>query len=181
MTRFFLFLFAIVFGIGAMSANADTSETVSKSDIVDLPGYAFKLSVTTSASKETIWNLWYDVENWKLFDERLIYSNLEDGANFEDGAVGYLKGKGTPTRTRFILRNVNPGVSFEEVLQLPLGQSVLLKRYFEPSVSETIFTHEVVFQGSMAGLFTTFLEGPFKKDIVLVMNTMRELAETQPK
>ncbi|GAB2191995.1 SRPBCC family protein [Sessilibacter sp. MAH2] len=156
------------------------AEPNAKDQIVDLPGYAFKYSVTTTASKETIWQLWYDVENWKSFDERLIYSYLEDGYEFENGAIGYLKGKGTPSRTKFELKNIQPGVSFEEELKLPLYQTVLLKRYFEPSEdSTTTFTHEVVFQGSLAWLFTLFLEGPFKGDIILVMNKMRELAESK--
>ncbi len=176
MIRCFLIALSLVIPM-SFSISAASNEA-SRDDIVDLDGYAFKLSVKTQASKATIWGLWEGVDNWKSFDERLIYSNLEQGYEFENGAIGYLKGKGTPSRTKFVLQNIDTGVSFEEVLKLPLGQTVLLKRYFEPSeTEETIFTHEVVFQGSMAGIFTLILEGPFKKDIVLVMNKMKSLAE----
>lgn len=146
-------------------------------EVVSLPNYSMKLSLETTASKEKIWSLWADVENWKQFDERLEYSFLQDDRPFEQGAIGYLKGKGAP-KTKFVLTHVDEGVAFSEVLKLPLGQTILLKRYFETSESgKTIFTHEVSFQGRLKSAFHLFLSGPFKKDLKLVMEKMREIAE----
>ncbi len=156
---------------------ASTNTETEQNRIVDLPGPAFKYTITAEAPAETVWQLWQDVDNWKEFDERLKYSYLESGYSFENGAVGYLKGKGAP-KTRFVLENIDPGQSFDEILGLPLGQKILLKRIINYSDdNSTTFTHEVHFLGGLKGFFYPFLKGPFKKDIVLVMKAMKTLAE----
>ena len=146
-------------------------------DVQILPNYVMKLSIETNASKEQIWQLWSNVKEWKAFDERLEYSYLEDDQPFAAGAIGYVKGKGAP-KTKFKLTEVKQGESFIEVLYLPLGQTIHLHRYFEPSAEDkTIFTHEVRFKGGLKGPYYLFLKGAFKKDLKLVMEKMKELAE----
>ena len=157
------------FSLSLANAKAD--------EVISLPNYAMKLSVETTASKADIWHLWADVANWKRFDERLEYSFIEGDGLFVEGAIGYLKGKGAP-KTKFILTKVDTGLSFTEVLKLPLGQSIHLRRYFEPSEAEkTIFTHQVTFKGGLKSAFHLFLAGSFKKDLKLVMEKMKQLAE----
>ncbi len=151
----------------------------SASEPVDLPNYSMKLSIETDASKATIWALWADVKNWKQFDERLEYSFLVDDAPFEKSAIGYVKGKGAP-KTKFILTKVEIGVSFTEVLKLPLWQTVHLQRYFEKSLKgKTIFTHEVNFKGGLKSVYYRLLARAFKKDLKLVMEKMKVLAENK--
>ena len=53
--------------------------SVTAGEVIHLPDYSMKLSVATTASRDAIWSLWEDVENWKTFDERLQYSYLEQG------------------------------------------------------------------------------------------------------
>ena len=157
-----------------------SAESSMAKDVQTLPNYSMKLSIETSASKEQIWQLWSKVDEWKIYDERLEYSYLIDGASFEAGAEGYIKGKGAP-KTKFKLIEVVENKSFIEVLKLPLGQTIHLHRYFEPSADDkTIFTHEVRFKGGLKSVFYLFLKGPFKKDLKLVMEKMRELAEQAP-
>lgn len=146
-------------------------------EVVHLPNYSFKYSATTTASKETIWKFWSDVENWKDFDERLTYSYLSDGEKFETGATGYLKGKNAP-KTKFELVEVNEFVSFIERLKMPLYQTVELQRYFEESEEgTTTFVHEVNFTGPLRAITYRLLCGPFKKDLKLVIESLKELAE----
>lgn len=153
------------------------SASISANEIVKLPDYGMKLSIVTKASKAAIWQLWEDVDNWKDFDERLEYSYLIDGARFEKGAIGYIKGQGAP-KTRFELTQVNNGVAFTEVLYLPLWQTIELKRYFEESeAGHTVFTHEVNFKGALKPLFYCFLARSFAKDLKKVMTTMKTLAQ----
>ena len=153
------------------------NSTAQTNTIVDLPGPAFKYTVTAKAPPEVVWSLWRDVDNWNSFDERLTYSHLKEGHTFSNGAIGYLKGKGAP-KTKFVLDNIEPHHSFDETLALPLGQSILLKRIINKSENEqTTFTHEVHFKGGLKSVYFLFLEGPFKKDIVLVMEKMKQLAE----
>ena len=143
-----------------------------------LPNYTLKYSVTTSAKKEVIWQLWEDVENWKDYDTILKYSYLEDGAEFTQGAIGYVKGKGAP-KTKFKLIKVNPGISFTERLYVPLYQAIDLQRYFEESPEgTTTFTHEVNFKGRLSFLIYAVAGGAFKRDLPLVMSRMKALAES---
>ena len=146
-------------------------------EVIKLSDYAMKLSIETTASKPTIWHLWEDVENWKSYDKRLEYSYLVDGASFETGAIGYVKGMGAP-KSKFVLVKVVKGESFTEILKLPLWQTIHLKRYFEKDQNgNTVFSHEVQFKGRMKSIFHWFLAKPFKKDLKKVMLSMKTLAE----
>lgn len=172
LTKLFLFKILLVCSVSCFSYSVFGNE------VIKLPNYSMKMSMETTASKATIWRLWEDVENWKQFDERLEYSYLLGEKNFEEGAIGYLKGKGAP-KTRFVLTQVTTGVSFVEVLKLPLGQTIHLQRYFEISDNnKTIFTHEVNFKGRLKPLYYWLLAGEFKKDLKKVMLKMKLLAET---
>lgn len=157
----------------------DSNDKNNTTEVVELPNYSMKLSMQTTASKTAIWKLWSDVKNWKHFDERLEYSFLVDDAPFVVGSTGYVKGKGAP-KTQFTLTRVEAGLSFTEVLKLPLLQTVHLQRHFEQnSEGKTIFTHEVSFKGGLKPIYYRLLAGSFKKDLKLVMEKMKALAESK--
>ena len=147
-----------------------------------LPAYRLSLSLPTSASPETIWALWKDVENWKQFDTLLEYSYLEKGHVFEDGSNGFIKARGA-ARTRFTLSDVAEGVSFTETLFVPLYQQIELKRYVQvipasdTKEAHTLFTHEAVFKGRLRFLIYAVAASSFKKELPLVMHRLRKLAE----
>lgn len=144
-----------------------------------LPNYTLKLAVSTSASKDAIWRLWEDVENWKKFDTLLDYSYLDSGQTFTTGAKGVIKARGT-SKTRFELLEVKPGVSFIEKLKAPLFQSIELHRYFDPSEhGTTVFVHEVRFKGRLKSVIYFAAASTFKKELPLVMGRMREIAEQE--
>ena len=154
------------------------TSTSRANEIIDLPNYSFKYSAQTTASKSDIWAIWTDVENWKKFDERLLYSYLENEQPFTVGATGYLKGKGAPSRTKFELAKVNAPHSFTETLKLPFYQSIELQRYFEKDQNgQTVFTHQVNFKGRLAPITYALLCGAFKKDLKLVVRKLKDLAE----
>ena len=159
------------------SAVFSASNDVDK--VLVLPNYTLKLSVVTSARKETIWKLWEDVENWKKFDTLLEYSNLDPNHTFAAGATGVIKARGA-TKTQFELIDVREGVSFIEKLKVPFYQSIELHRYFEQSEQGvTIFTHEVRFKGRLRSLVYLIAASSFKKELPLVMNRLGALAEQQ--
>jgi len=144
-----------------------------------LGDYRLKYSLETTASPNSIWRLWSDVENWKKFDTLLEYSYLDEGHKFELGATGVIKADGA-SKTRFELTEVTPGVSFTETLYVPLYQRIELKRYFEKSdAGKTIFTHEVVFKGRLRFLIYAVAAGSFKKELPLVMGRLKDLAESE--
>lgn len=151
-------------------------------DVEVLTGYRLRLTLPTSASPETIWAFWEDVENWKQFDRLLEYSNLDSGHVFESGASGYIKASGA-SRTRFRLSEVERGIGFTETLFVPLYQQIALKRYVravpasDTQEAHSLFTHEVVFKGRLRFLAYALAASSFKKELPLVMGRLRALAE----
>ncbi len=165
----FLFLFSFI------------CTQVNAVEIIKLPGCAFKYSVETTAEKSTIWRLWSDVENWKKFDTLLEYSYLVDNSDFTTGAVGYIKADGA-FKTKFELTDVNAPHAFVESLKLPLYSTIELKRYFEINDNgNTTFTHEVDFKGPLKWLIYALSAGTFKKELPLVMERLKDVAEREEK
>lgn len=182
MTRpqFLVSLFQLlVFLVFLSLALANPVSAVTVDDVEQVSAYKMRLKVETSASQETIWQLWEDVENWKQFDEILLYSMLDEGHSFELGATGVVKAKGAP-KSKFKLIEVTPGVSFTERLTTPLWQSIDLLRYFEEGKDgKTIFVHEVHFKGSLKWIIYAAAGKTFKKELPRVMNNLKEVAEAQ--
>lgn len=161
---------------------AEPSEQLSEKVQV-LPNYTLKLSMDTTASRATIWEFWSNIEKWHLYDTIVENVELKDDAPFTQGTVGYVDTT-KAARTRFTLIEVTEGVSFTEKLHVPLGQSILLKRYFEPAppIADgepplTRFTHEVVFKGRLKSIIYFLAGKTFKKEMPLVMARLRDIAE----
>ena len=166
--------------VGMFLLSLSTS-TLASNEVEILPNCSLKLAVETTASKETIWRLWSDVENWQKFDTILQYSYLENDAEFTKGAIGYLKAKGAP-KTKFELIEVDEGVSFIEELKVPLYQTIKLQRYFEENQNGlTTFDHEVNFRGGLRHIYYALLAGTFKKELGVVMGNLKKVAEAEEK
>lgn len=166
--------------VGMFLLSLSTS-TLASNEVEILSDCSLKLAVETTASKETIWRLWSDVENWQKFDTILQYSYLENDAEFTKGAIGYLKAKGAP-KTKFELIEVDEGVSFIEELKVPLYQTIKLQRYFEENQNGlTTFDHEVNFRGGLRHIYYALLAGTFKKELGVVMGNLKKVAEAEEK
>ena len=67
-----------------------------------------KHTVETTASPQTIWDIWQDVKNWPTWDHGIEFSTLE--GPFQNGTRGTLKPKGGPlyhpTFTRGTLKGI---------------------------------------------------------------------------
>ena len=175
----FFFLVSIVLSVLFYNSTINAKETELDSQIVSTGKCSYSLTLTANASKEVIWQLWEDVENWKTYDTVIQYSYLENEAEFAVGATGYVKTKGAP-RTKFELTEVDTGNSFVEKLKLPFWSSLDLKRRVVIVDSNTVaFTHEVEFKGQFKGLMYSLLAKRFKKDLKKVMINMKTLAEKQ--
>ena len=147
--------------------------------IVSTGNYSYSLTLNTTADKQTIWELWYDVENWKSYDTVLKYSYLEEGSDFAVGSFGYVKARGAP-KTKFELVEVDLGNGFVENLKLPLWSSLDLKRRVVRLDNKTVaFTHEVEFKGRFKRVMYWLLAKRFKKDLKMVMTNMKTIAESE--
>ena len=173
--RFFALFFALI--VITLSSNFIKAE-IKEPQIMKTGRYSYSLTLTTSAPKETIWHLWEDVENWKTYDTVLQYSYLENDAEFVVGATGYVKARRAP-KTKFELTEVDTGNAFVESLKLPLWSTLELKRRVVKLDNKTVaFTHEVEFNGRFKWLMYQILAKRFKKDLKMVMENMKTLAES---
>jgi hypothetical protein len=71
----------------------------------------------TSASREAIWKIWTDVENWKAWDKDIEYSCLS--GDFKVGTIGTLKSAGSP-KTKFTITECVYLKKFANESKLPL-------------------------------------------------------------
>ena len=178
-TYFFFCLIPVVCIVFFYNSAISAKETELDSQIISTGKCSYSLTLTTSASKEVIWQLWEDVENWKSYDTVLTYSYLQEGSSFEVGAIGYVKARGAP-RTKFELIEVDSGNSFVESLKLPFWNTLELKRRVEiVGEGKVEFTHEVDFKGPLKGLMYSLLAKRFKKDLKMVMVNMKDIAEAK--
>ena len=147
-------------------------------EVVDLPGMRFKYSAVTHASKEYIWSLWTDVENWQNVDSLIEYAFLDEGAVFSEGATGILKSRNVP-RTKFTIIDLNEGESFTVSLHLPIGTRIEQKRYYEsyPTEATTVFTHEIHFKGPLSPPLWASLNHIYRREMRSVVENLKDLAE----
>lgn len=155
------------------------SEEDLEKEIISTGKCSYSLTLTSTTSKEIIWQLWEEVENWKSYDTVLQYSYLVEDSKFEVGAIGYVKAKGAP-KTKFEITQMELGDSFVESLKLPLWNTLELKRkVVSVNQGEVEFTHEVEFKGPLRGLMYSLLAKRFKTDLKMVMVNMKGIAEAK--
>ena len=164
--------------IMALALSIATLGSANANNVKKLPNHALKYSVETTATKDTIWHLWTDVDNWKAFDTLLEYSYLNDENKFKLGATGYLKAKGG-LKTKFEVTAFDEDKSFILSLKLPLLQAIELERRFEDTPNTTTLTHQVNFKGGLKLLTYAALGKTFEKELTLVMGRLKALAESQ--
>jgi len=88
-------------------------------------------SVTTRhATKEQMWKLFADVNNWKSWDEGIEFAKME--GNFEKGNHFILRPKGGPNVKIELVETV-PNKKFTDLTRFPLA-----KMYGEHTFEETV-------------------------------------------
>jgi hypothetical protein len=133
----------------------------------------FKHTVKTSASPETIWRIWTDVEHWSAWDTELYNANL-DGL-FRLGAIGKLTPK-TGRVATFKISQFSLGKSYTFTVELPLCK-LNIYRYLRNEPDGAYFTHEVSFNGVLAMGFGLLLGRKFQSQLPTVMENIKRIAE----
>ena len=86
----------------------------------------FSQTLETSASPETIWTIWTNVQAWPTWDTELEYAKLEYAkleGPFALGAKGKLKAKGNQ-EAEFVITTLEPGRSYTLSTILPMNSSL---------------------------------------------------------
>ena len=134
-----------------------------------------EFSVKTKTNKENIWNLWKDVENWKLWDNSVEYSTLS--GNFENGTKGILKPKEGPKST-FVLKDCVQLKSFTTQQSLPLGKMNFIHLILEQN-NELEIIHRVEMNGLLTFLFSKVIGKGIEKSLPIAVNKLVKLAENK--
>lgn len=145
----------------------------SRSSLIPQNNHHFSHTLVTDASPEVIWKIWTDVSNWKQWD-----SGLKDAEMKGDFLIGN-KGRITSLENRkstFEITALEPGKSYTFKTQLPLS-ALYVKRFLKTTDQQTVFTHEVWFQGLTSGVFAALFGTKFKKLLPQVMEEIKKIAE----
>jgi uncharacterized protein YndB with AHSA1/START domain len=105
------------------------------------------------ASRESIWQLWTDVERWPRWDDDVEWAKL-DGA-FVAGTRGKLKPRGGPV-TKFEVLSVDPYRSFCDRSYLPLTHLDFTHR-LDPADGGVHVTHTITVSGPLGWLFSRII------------------------
>lgn len=135
----------------------------------------FKHTLATTASPETIWAIWTDVDHWQDWDSGLQSAELK--GPFTTGTKGRLIPLKGPKAT-FVITEYEEGKSYTFKTRLPLG-GLYVKRFWEINDGKTYFTHEVTFKGLTGGLFARGMGKQFREMLPGVLEKIREIAEQQ--
>jgi hypothetical protein len=135
--------------------------------------YYFEYSLQSNISKEKIWKVWIDVQNWNKWDHEIEYSELD--SEFKVGTKGIMKAKGGP-KTNFIISNVEPNYSFSDRTKLPFCNLDFHHR-IEESSNEIKLTHRVEFTGLLAFFFSKVIGSNINKNLPTAMTKLIERAK----
>lgn len=130
-------------------------------------------TLETSASPEEIWNIWIDVENWRVWDKGLKDAEMKETFSLNaKGSILSLEGR----KSKFKVVEFEEGKSYTFKTKLPFG-GLYVKRSLEVREGTTFFTHEVWFSGILGGVFAKKFGEQFREMLPQVMTTLKEIAE----
>lgn len=132
-----------------------------------------EVSRKTTATKEQIWKLWLDVQNWNDWDQEVESSKLF--GQFQIGTIGTLKSLNGP-KSKFLITELTNLKSFTSRSFLPL-----CKMDFIHTMTETqkglIITHKIVMIGFMTFLFSKVIGNKIKIGLPIAVERLIQLAE----
>lgn len=133
----------------------------------------FSNTIKTDTSKEKIWQIWSDVENWNRWDKDVEWSKIEN--NFSIGQKGILKATGGP-KSKFVFTEVTPNKSFTTQSSLPLTKMDFVHTLEEKN-GELFLTHSIVFSGFLSFIFAKLIGEKLSKGLPNAMENLIELAK----
>jgi hypothetical protein len=121
-------------------------------------------TVVTDATKESVWKVWADVEDWPKWDQGVEWCRID--GEFKVGTSYTLKPKGGP-EARAVITDCQPLVRFADVTRLPLAKMEFIHELAERADGVHV-THRVNISGPLGFLFVQ----------VIGKDTARDLPET---
>ncbi|KXK15126.1 MAG: Polyketide cyclase / dehydrase and lipid transport [Chloroflexi bacterium OLB14] len=106
-------------------------------------------TIVTDVSKEAIWKVWKDIENWKQWDEGLEWCRFN--GEFKTGVSYTLKPKGG-SEVQSTISECEPLKKFSDVTKLPLAKLEFVHELNEEKDGLHV-THRVVISGLLSFFF----------------------------
>ncbi len=132
-----------------------------------------KVTIKTNASREQIWNLWSDAENWNHWDHEVEYSKLN--GKFETGTFGILKPTKGP-KSKFKLISVHRLNEFTSRSFLPLTKMDFIHKMHEKD-GELLITHAIEIRGVLTFLFSRIIGNKLIVELPKAMGNLSKMAE----
>ena len=130
-------------------------------------------SVTTKAvTKEQIWKLFADVNNWNQWDDGLSWTKLN--SRFESGHTIELKPKDGP-KVNIRLLEVKPYERFLDQTSFPLAK-MWDDHIFEETTEGLRITHTITVKGILTGLWVKLVAGKLADELPAHMQMQIETA-----
>jgi hypothetical protein len=152
---------------GATRARAQEGTAV----IAEGTNRRFSHTITTQADASRIWQLWMDVPGWKNWDKGLKDANVS--APLALGVRGQIIPLSGPA-ANFHVSAYEEGISYAFATALPLAR--LIVRRTIVGTNPTRFTHEVSFEGLLAGFWAGRFGPGFRQALPPTMAALAALA-----
>jgi uncharacterized protein YndB with AHSA1/START domain len=132
----------------------------------------FRMTSTTTATRQAIYALWSDPAQWTRWDPQIESVSINGPVRV--GARGKLKGINGPQSTIEIIA-MEPGVRFAYAAT-GVGLRIVFDRRFEAG-EPTRFTHSVVISGAAASFLAGSLGRRFQGALPTAMARLKAMAE----
>ncbi|MCA9935450.1 MAG: SRPBCC family protein [Ardenticatenaceae bacterium] len=130
-------------------------------------------TIVTDASKEAVWQLWADAENWKVWDKGVEWCRME--GEFKVGTQYMLKPVGGP-KVKAIITECQPFKRFVDVTNLPLAKMAFAHELVEEKDGLHV-THRVTITGPLSFLFAQLIGKDTARDLPETMGRLARMAK----
>lgn len=133
----------------------------------------FEHTIITDISKEKIWEIWSDVENWNKWDKDVKWSNINN--TFSIWEIWFLKPTNGP-KSKFVFTEVTTNKSFTTQSKLPLTKIEFIHKIDEKN-GQIYLTHSIVFSWFLSSIFFKLIWEKLSEWIPNSMNNLIDFAK----
>ena len=130
-------------------------------------------TIVTDVAKEAIWQIWADVDNWRLWDEAVEACELS--GEFKTGARFTLKPVGGPA-VAGVVTDCQPNRSFADVTSLPLAKMEFVHELVDVAGGVQL-THGVNISGPLSFVWARVIGKKTVAGLPSAMNNLVRLAK----
>lgn len=135
--------------------------------------WSAEYTVVTDVSKEAIWKMWADVENWKQWDESLEWCRLN--GEFKTGANYTLKTRGG-SEVKSTIISCEPLKRFSNVTKLPLAKLEFVHELRDEKEGLHV-THRLMISGLLGFFFAQIIGKDTARDFPKTIGNLVRVAK----